>query len=65
MEVFFLLIIVIIFAFSHLLDKLTEFIKQFKTNDLPKSKNGFTASFSVIPINKKSEDDHNDHPHNN
>jgi len=51
-----LVIMGIVFAIAFLLEKATDFVKQLKNFGSAKLSKGFTATVSVIPISKKSED---------
>ena len=51
-----LVIMSIIFALSFLIEKTTDLLKQLKSCNSAKLKNGFEAKLSVVPVNKKSED---------
>ena len=55
-------IIIVINSLQGLLEKCTNFFKQLKSSGSAKLSKGFEAKLSVVPIDKKSEDDHI-HPH--
>lgn len=46
----------LIFAISVAIDKATKFITALKDSGSAKMKNGFKASLSIVPIDKKSEE---------
>lgn len=56
MEVVLLVIMGLVFALGFLIEKATEFLKQFKSCDTSKLGNGFEAKLSVVPVEKKSEE---------
>ncbi len=51
-----LVIMGILFALGFLIEKATNFLKQLKSCDSAKLKNGFEAKLSVVPVNNKSEE---------
>lgn len=46
----------IVFALALLFEKLTNFVRQLKESGSAKLWKGFTATVSVVPLNKRSED---------
>ncbi len=56
-------IAVVVCLLGYLAEKITELLKQLKSGSAKLNK-GFEATLSVVPIDKKSEDAINKHPHN-